>query len=53
MSVQRIIQESINKNPIGIKEALAEELRTRVALALALEAKMNNEEVELTGETEE
>lgn len=43
MSVKRIIQESLNKNPLGVKEALAEELRVRVAEALA--AKM--EEIEL------
>lgn len=43
MSIQKIIQESINKNPLEVKEALAEELRNRVAEALA--AKM--EEVDL------
>lgn len=37
--MQKIIQESVNKNPLGIKEALEEELRARVALAL--EAKMS------------
>ena len=42
MSIQKIIQESINSNPLEMKEALAEELRNRVAEALA--AKM--EEVE-------
>lgn len=42
MSVEKIIQESVNKNPLGMKEALEEELRSR--LALALEAKMNNED---------
>jgi hypothetical protein len=44
MSVQKIIQEAINENPLGLKEALQEELRSRVALAL--EAKMNDEEDE-------
>lgn len=44
MSIQKIIQESINKNPLEVKDALAEELRVRIAEAL--EAKMN-EEVEL------
>ncbi len=47
MSVQKIIQESINGNPLEMKEALAEELRSRVRLAL--EAKMDedmSEEVE-------
>ena len=42
MSIQKIIQESINGNPLEMKEALAEELRARVALAL--EAKMKDEE---------
>ncbi len=42
MSVKTIIQESINKSPLALKEALEEELRTRVALAL--EAKMKDDE---------
>jgi hypothetical protein len=41
MSVQRIIQESIEKNPLGLKEAFAEELSNRIRLAL--EAKMSEE----------
>ena len=44
MSVQKIIQESINMNPLEMKQALAEELRARVALAL--EAKMKDDEDE-------
>lgn len=43
MSIQKVIQESIAGNPFEMKESLAEELRGRVAEALA--AKM--EEVEL------
>lgn len=43
MSTQKIIQESINKNPLEVKEALAEELKSRISEALA--AKM--EEVDL------
>lgn len=31
MSVKEIIQEAINENPIGVKEALSEELRKRIA----------------------
>lgn len=42
MSIQKIIQELINKNPLEMKEAIAEELRARVALAL--EAKMKDHE---------
>lgn len=41
MSVQKIIQESINMNPLEMKEAIAEELKLRVAAAL--EAKMNED----------
>ena len=41
MSVQRIIQEAVNRNPLSMKEALEEELRDRVRLAL--EAKMEEE----------
>lgn len=42
MSIQKIIQEAINKNPHDLKEALEEELRDRIRLAL--EAKMSDEE---------
>jgi hypothetical protein len=34
MSVKKIIQESINKNPLGVKEALEETLQDRVRAAL-------------------
>jgi len=36
--VKKIIKEAMAQNPLGLKEAVAEELRARVALAL--EAKM-------------
>jgi hypothetical protein len=42
MSIKQIIKESMDKNPLGLKEALAEELRARVALAL--EAKMSEDD---------
>jgi hypothetical protein len=42
MSIQEIIQHAIDKNPLALKEALEEELRGRVALAL--EAKMREQE---------
>lgn len=42
MSIQKIIQESINKNPLEVKEAISEELRVRIAAAL--EAKINEAE---------
>jgi hypothetical protein len=34
MSVKRIIQESLDKNPLGVKEALEEALQDRVRAAL-------------------
>jgi hypothetical protein len=43
MKIQKIIQESLNKNPLGMKEALEEELRSRVATIL--EAKMSDSAV--------
>ena len=42
--VKQIIKEAMEQNPLGLKEAVAEELRARIALAL--EAKME-ESVEL------
>ena len=51
MSVQKIIQESINMNPLEMKEAIAEELRARVALAL--EAKMKDHEEDDEDEMDE
>jgi len=36
--IKQIIREAMDRNPIGLKEALEEELKARVALAL--EAKM-------------
>ena len=44
MSVKKIIQESIDKNPLGVKEALEAEMQARVRLAL--EAKMSEEDDE-------
>jgi hypothetical protein len=39
--VKQIIKEAMDRNPIGLKEALQEELKARVALAL--ESKMEEE----------
>lgn len=44
MLVQKIIQESIDKNPLGMKEVLESELRDRIRLAL--EAKVAESEHE-------
>lgn len=41
MSVKTIIQEAVGENPLGLKEALQEELRVRIAAAL--ETTMNEE----------
>jgi hypothetical protein len=40
--IKQIIKEAMDRNPIGLKEALEEELRARIALAL--EAKMENDD---------
>ncbi len=40
--VKQLIKEAMDKNPIGLKEALSEELRSRVALAM--EAKIDKED---------
>jgi hypothetical protein len=42
--VKQIIKEAMEQNPLGLKEAVAEELRNRVALAL--EAKMKSVDLE-------
>jgi hypothetical protein len=44
MSIQKVIQESIAGNPLEMKEALSEELRNRVAEAIA--AKMEETDLE-------
>jgi hypothetical protein len=41
MSIEKIMKEAMNRNSIGLKESLQEELRSRISLAL--EAKMTNE----------
>lgn len=51
MSVERIIKESLERNPLGVKEALEEELANRIRLAL--EAKMNDDEDEDEDEDDE
>ena len=51
MSIKQIIQESINKNPVGLKEALEEELRARVQLAL--EAKVAESDHDMEDEDED
>lgn len=44
MSVKTLIQEAINKDALGFKAALEEELRSRVGLAI--EAKMKGDDEE-------
>ena len=53
MSIQKIIQESINKNPLEMKEAIAEELRVRVGLALEAKMKDDEEEDDMEDEDED
>ncbi len=40
--VKQLIKEAMDKNPIGLKEVLQEELKARIALAL--ESKMDKED---------
>lgn len=51
MSIQKIIQESINGNPLEMKEILESELRDRIRLAL--EAKMSDEDEEDEDDSDE
>jgi len=51
MSIQDIIKHSVEKNPLAMKEALEEELRSRIALAI--EAKMMDDEDEEEEDDEE
>jgi hypothetical protein len=53
MSIKQIIQESINKNPLGLKEALEEELRARIALALEAKVAESEHDDEEEDEDEE
>lgn len=53
MSVQKIIKESINMNPLEMKEAITEELRARVALALEAKMKDDEEEDDMEDEDDE
>lgn len=59
MSVKQLIQESINKNPLGMKEALEEELKERVRAAIAekyeemMESKDEDDEDEMEDDDED
>ena len=44
MPVQKIIQESLGRNPLAMKEALEEELRSRIAAALESKINESNDE---------
>lgn len=44
MSIKQIIKEAADKNPLGFEDALKEELRARVALALEAKMADNDEE---------
>jgi hypothetical protein len=49
--VKQIIKEAMDKNPIGLKEALQEELKARIALAL--ETKMDHSDMDDEDEMED
>lgn len=49
MSVEKIIEESMNKNPLGLKEAFIETLRERLALALETKIEEAAEEMNEVG----
>lgn len=51
MTVKTLIQEAMNKNPLGFKEAMKEELKSRIGLAL--EAKMKSQDDEASEDDEE
>ena len=42
MSIQQIIKEAIEKSPLGVKEAVHEELSKRIALALESKLKISD-----------
>jgi len=42
MSLKRIISESLSENPVGLKEALSEELSKRIELALEAKIEINS-----------
>ena len=44
MSVNKIVAETINKNPLAVKEALEDEMKARIRLAL--ESIINEEEMD-------
>ena len=50
MDIKSIIKEAMDRNPLGLKESIEEELRTRIALSL--EAKMTDTYKEDAGEWE-
>jgi hypothetical protein len=52
MSIEKIIQESINKNPTAMKAALEEELKNRIRLALEASDEEMDDEDEMDDEEE-
>ena len=54
MSIKKIIQESLDKNPLGVKEALEEALQDRVRAALEEKyKKMQKEEDDMDDDDDE
>lgn len=53
MSIEQIIKEAIDKNPLGMKEALEEELKNRIRLALEASEEEMDDEDDMDDEDEE
>jgi len=55
MSIRDIIEHSVNKNPLAMKEALDEEMRNRIAIAIQekMMAEKNDEMLEASDDDED
>ena len=51
--VKQIIKEAMDQNPLGLKEAVAEELQKRVTLALEAKMKKMKEEDDMEDDEED
>lgn len=51
--VKQIIKEAMDQNPLGLKEAVAEELQKRVTLALEAKMKKMKEEDDMEDEEDD
>ena len=55
MSIRDIIEHSVNKNPLAMKEALGEEMRNRIAIAIQekMMAEKNDEMLEASDDEDD